>query len=209
MAETIAIDQVCNAILRVVGALKENIDYLTELDQAVGDGDLGIIAKKIANVMENYVLETNGKDDLVKYILNAGMRISSAAPSTMGTLISYALMCAGKEIMGKLVLDADSLAKMIISAVQGIQDRGKAKLGDKTMIDALNPAAHKFEQSIQLGNALGIAGREMLSAAIEGLNSVTPLQSRIGRASWVGERTQDKIDPGCALVVIVLKGIVN
>jgi dihydroxyacetone kinase len=209
MAETIAIDQVCNAILRVVVALRDNIDYLTELDQAVGDGDLGVAATKIADVMEKYVLETNGKDDLGKYILNAGMRVSSAAPSTMGTLIAYALMCAGREIMGKQELDADALAKMLISADQGIQDRGRAKLGDKTVIDALDPAAHKFEQSIQLGSGLSMAGRDMLCAAIEGLNSVTPLQSRIGRAGWVGERSQDKIDPGCALMVIVLKGIVS
>lgn len=208
MAEaTITVDQVREALRRAAEALRERSDYLTELDQAMGDGDLGITARKIAGALEDYASSSGDEEDLGKYLMTAGMKVNGAAPSTMGTLIASALMRAGKEAKGKSELDLPTLAAMLKAADIGIQERGKAKPGDKTLIDALHPAAERFEQAVEHGDDLPTAGREMLAAAEQGLESVTPLQSRIGRAGWVGERTQGKIDPGCALVVTVLQSI--
>lgn len=199
-------EDVRSAIQRAAAALKANSEYLTELDQAMGDGDLGITAKKVAGALEDYA-NTEPGDDLGKYIMTSGMKVNSAAPSTIGTLIASALMRAGKEIKGKSEVAASDLGPMLKAASQGIQDRGKAKPGDKTLIDALEPAAAALSESIESGDSVEEAGQKTVAAAQEGLDSVTPLQSRIGRAGWVGERTQGKVDPGCALVVVVLKGL--
>lgn len=201
-------EDVRSAIQRAAAALKANSEYLTELDQAMGDGDLGITAKKVAGALEDYA-STEPGDDLGKYIMTSGMKVNSAAPSTMGTLIASALMRAGKEVKGKSEVAASDLGPMLKAASQGIQDRGKAKPGDKTLIDALEPAAAALTESIESGDSVEEAGQKTVTAAQEGLDSVTPLQSRIGRAGWVGERTQGKVDPGCALVVVVLKGLTD
>ena len=205
-ASTVSAAEVRSAVRRVAAALREHNEYLTELDQAMGDGDLGITAKKIASALEDYAASEPG-DDLGKYIMTAGMKINSAAPSTLGTLLASALMRAGREARGQAQLDAGLLAAMLQAADQGVQERGKARPGDKTMIDALHPAAEAFAAAVERGDGLSAAGREMLAAAQQGLEAAVPLQSRIGRAGWVGERTQGKIDPGCAFIVTVLRSI--
>jgi dihydroxyacetone kinase-like protein len=195
-------------IARVATALIENSDYLTGLDQAMGDGDLGITTEKIGRALTAY-LEDPPDGDLGKFFMTAGMKVNSAAPSTMGTLFATALMRAGKEARGMETLDGPTLAAMLQAADLGIQERGKAKPGDKTIVDALHPAAIAFSVAIETGKSLDEAGQKMLDAAQAGLEAVTPLQSRVGRASWVGERTKGQVDAGCAALVIILKAIAN
>ncbi len=204
MAETISGEAVAQALRRVCVALNEQSDYLTSLDQALGDGDMGITMAKLANALLDYV-ETAPLEDLGKFFLGAGMAANRAAPSTMGTLTATGLMRAGREVKGKSQLTLQDLAAMFQAADQGMQERGKAKPGDKTIIDALHPAAQAFSAAVQEGASLAEAGQRALAAAREGLAKVTPLRSKVGRASWVGERTQGKVDPGCAMFVLVLE----
>ncbi len=96
---------------------------------------------------------------------------------------------------------------MFQAADEGIQSRGKAKPGDKTIVDALHPASAAFGAAIAAGASLQEAGAAAIEAAAAGRDAVTPLRSKIGRASWVGERTEGIVDPGCAMLVLVLKAI--
>lgn len=205
---TIAPDQVVAAMARVARALQSESDYLTGLDQAMGDGDTGITTTKVGVALEKYLGDAD-TGDLGKFFMTCGMKINSAAPSTMGTLLATSLMRAGKEAKGKQELDGATLAVMLLAADQGIQDRGKAKPGDKTIVDALHPAAQAFDEAVAQGLGLEEAGEKMLAAAEEGLAAVTPLQSKVGRASWVGERTKDKVDPGCATLIVIFKAILD
>ncbi len=200
--------QVIEALKRVADALETQHEYLTELDQAMGDGDLGITASKISAALKEYAAGSTG-DDLGQYLASAGMAVNRAAPSTMGTLLATALMRAGKETSGLDALSGKHLVVMLEAADQGIQERGKAKPGDKTIVDALHPAAQTLKSALEEEADLKKAGDKMLAAAEKGLEDVTPLQSRIGRASWVGERTKGLVDPGCALFVVILKAILN
>lgn len=195
------------ALTRVGHALINQKDYLTSLDQAVGDGDLGITAGKIGEALIAYAAE-EPLDDLGKYLAKAGMKVNSAAPSTMGTLLATGLMKAGNEIKGFEELDSKNLVTILNAAFQGMMDRGKAKLGDKTILDAFRPAADAFEAAIAEENDLKTAAEKMIVAAEDGLATMTPLKSQIGRASWLGERTMGLVDPGCAVFVIILKAIV-
>ncbi len=197
---------VVQAILRVAGALEENREFLQQLDQASGDGDLGITAGKIASALREYT-DGAAPDDLGKYLLAAGLAVNRAASSTMGTLLATALMRAAKETRGLSALTVENLASMLSAADLGIQERGKAQPGDKTIVDALHPAAEAFTAAVRSGAALAEAAAAMIAAAEDGLDSVTPLRSRIGRASWQGERTEGQVDPGCAALVIILKSL--
>jgi dihydroxyacetone kinase-like protein len=208
MADTIQGQVVAATVLRASNALNQNSAYLTELDQALGDGDTGITLSKVATALIDYV-NANPVDDIGNYLAKAGMAANKAAPSTLGTLLATALMRAGKEVKGQTELSAQDLVNMFNAADDGVQQRGKAKLGDKTLVDALHPASEAFAKAIAAGASLKEAGRRALQAAEAGRDRVTPLRSQVGRASWVGERTEGKVDPGCAALVVVLSAIVE
>lgn len=208
MTTTYSGQAVADALTRVCTALKAQVDYLTSLDQAVGDGDMGYTLGKIADALIPYAASTP-TTDLGRFLAGAGMAANKAGPSTMGTLLATALMRAGKAVMGKSELTAADLVAMFQAAEQGIQERGKAQLGDKTILDALHPAVEAFAAAINEGVAVAAAGARALAAAEAGRDAVTPLRSKMGRASWVGERTEGRIDPGCAALVVILAALVG
>lgn len=203
---SISIDQVKNAIIWACNKTESNHEYLTQLDQAIGDGDLGITMKKIAVALRELV-ETTDLDDIGQLLVSAGLNANRVGSSSFGTLTSTALMRAGTGVKGKNNLSASDLVNMLFSAANGIQERGKAQLGDKTVLDVLFPAAHAFQAAIESDLNVIDAGKKMLESAEEGCDAVTPQQSRIGRASWLGEQTKGKIDPGCAVTLIILRAI--
>jgi phosphoenolpyruvate---glycerone phosphotransferase subunit DhaL len=205
--QNINIEAVKSAFQKACIALRENSDYLITLDQALGDGDLGLTARKIADAVDTFIDSGISQEDIGKFIMAAGMKINSAAPSTMGSLLAIALMQAGRLAKDKIEIQPSDISPLLRAAVQSIQEKGKAKLGDKTMLDALNPAVEAYAGAIAAGDDLVSAVRQMVAAAEKGLAEVTPLRNRIGRAGWLGERTEGKIDPGCALVVVVLKSL--
>ena len=208
MSDTLRGADVVEAVRRASQALVDQRDYLTSLDQAMGDGDMGITMGRIGEALLDYVA-ANPIDDIGKHLFQVGTTVNKAAPSTMGTLTAGALMSAGKVVRDRTVLEPGDLAAMFQAADEGIQSRGKAKLGDKTIVDALHPACGAFSAAIAAGSSLHQAGVAAIEAATAGRDSVTPLRSRIGRASWVGERTEGIVDPGCAMFVLALKAIAS
>jgi len=206
MSSTIQGADVVDAVRRVSQMLIEQRDYLTSLDQAMGDGDMGITMGKIGEALLAFT-DANPIDDIGKYLFQLGTATNKAAPSTMGTLTAGALMSAGKVVRDRPELEPGDLAAIFQAADEGIQSRGKAKLGDKTIVDALHPACEAFSAAIAAGSSLAAAREAAIEAAMAGRDSVTPLRSKIGRASWVGERTEGIVDPGCAMFVLLLQAI--
>lgn len=204
MSDTIQGTAVAEALRRVSQLLVAQSEYLTGLDQAMGDGDMGITMGRIGAALVSYTAETE-VDDIGKYLAQAGMTANKAGPSTMGTLFSTALMRAGKVVRGKNELSAQDLAEMFRAADEGVAERGKANLGDKTVRDALNPAAEAFAAAIAQGKSPAEAAADALAAAEAGRDRVTPQRSKVGRASWVGERTEGQVDPGCEMFVLALR----
>jgi phosphoenolpyruvate---glycerone phosphotransferase subunit DhaL len=186
----------------------EITDTLNELDGAMGDGDTGVSVGKGANGILEHIKVNPPGEDLGKWLAGVGMAYNRVAPSTMGALVATALMRAGKEAMGNSSLDVGTLAKMLSAANVGIQERGKAKPGDKTLVDVLHPAAQAFANAIQNGSSMTDVCAIMLEAARAGRDAATPLKSMIGRANWVGG-TEGKLDPGCVLLVTVLEALVE
>ena len=197
---------VADALKRVCEAINEQTDYLTSLDQAMGDGDMGITLSKIAVALLAYA-DATPTDDISKFLVGAGMAANRAAPTTIGTLLATALMRMGKAAKDKNAFTLADMAELLSAADTGIQQAGKAKPGDKTIIDAIHPASEAFAAAVAGGASLQEAGLSALEAAKVGRDSVTALRSKVGRASWVGERTEGKIDPGCAAFVVMLSAI--
>lgn len=209
MAETIDSAQVVAATSRVGATLVASEAALTDLDQQMGDGDLGITLSKIGLALQEFAASTPVEGDLGKWLGKAGMAANRAGSSSFGTLLATALMRAGRAVPGKDVLTGADLAAMLAAADAGVQERGKAQPGEKTVIDALHPAALAFAATVDAGQSLADAGAAALAAAKAGRDSVTPLRSKVGRAGWVGERTEGKVDPGCEAFVIMLASLLD
>jgi phosphoenolpyruvate---glycerone phosphotransferase subunit DhaL len=206
--EVINAQSVIDSVNRVCDALLSQQDDILSLDQAMGDGDLGITVSKIGIALKKYI-QSAPLEDVGKLLVAVGMETNKAGSSTMGTLLASALMRVGREIMGKSQLMPVDLANMLVVAGKAMQDRGKANLGDKTVLDVIIPAGEAFQEAINQGKSLEEAGQLMVRAAENGRDQVTPLKSRIGRASWIGDRTAGLVDPGCETMVIILRAIVN
>jgi phosphoenolpyruvate---glycerone phosphotransferase subunit DhaL len=193
--------QVHAAVARAVARMAELRDLLNQLDAAMGDGDMGITVTKAAAGLREFLAAAPAAEDLGKFISGVGLAFNRAAPSTLGALTATALMRAGKEARGAAALDGPLLARMLCAADEGVQERGHSKPGDKTLLDALHPASEAFARAIAAGQDLAAAGAALLQAARAGRDAAIPLRSKIGRASWVGERTENQPDPGTVLVV--------
>lgn len=180
-------------------------DQLNQLDAALGDGDTGITVAKAATALLDYLNANPPGEDLGRYLAAAGPAINRVASSTLGTLVATAFMRAGKAVQGRSTLDQAELAQMVQAVDLGIQERGKAKPGDKTLVDALHPAAAAFVAATEQGQSLDAALAAMVEAARRGRDAAIGLRSQIGRAAWVGERTENQPDPGSVLVVNLLE----
>ncbi|MFZ4847954.1 MAG: dihydroxyacetone kinase subunit L [Caldilinea sp.] len=200
---------VAAAVARIGAELVAQEAALTALDQQMGDGDLGITLSKIGLALQEFVASTPVEGDLGKWLGKAGMAANRAGSSSFGTLLATALLRGGKAVAGKATLAGEDLAAFLAAADAGVQERGKAQLGDKTVIDALHPAAAAFGAAVADGKSVAEAGQAALAAAQAGRDSVTPLRSKIGRASWVGERTEGKVDPGCEALVVMLRALLG
>jgi dihydroxyacetone kinase-like protein len=180
---------------------------LTELDAAIGDGDLGIsFSRGAVGIREGLKCYPQ---DIGQIVMNAGMDFNNRAGSTIGALLGVALIQAGKFAFGWQELDLSGLSMMARAASDAIKQRGKAQQGDKTLLDSLVPAVEALEKAAQEGTGLLDGLQRALAASQEGLNATRQMQAMFGRARWLGERTLDHPDPGAAAICIMLESLVS
>jgi phosphoenolpyruvate---glycerone phosphotransferase subunit DhaL len=208
MQSPVSIDgqTILRAAERVCDALWQEQERILALDQAAGDGDLGITVAKISSALRSY-FQNAPKEDLGKLLIGAGMETNRAGSSTMGTLLATMLMRMGREVSGRGSLEPADLGRLAITAANAMRERGKASLGDKTALDALVPAAEALQAALEAGSSLEEAGQRMARAAEQGRDAVTPLLSKTGRSSWLGERAAGLVDAGCEVIVVILKAL--
>jgi dihydroxyacetone kinase-like protein len=189
-------------------ALKEtmvsNRDYLIELDGAMGDGDLGLTMSSAFSAASNDVAALE-ETDLGKVFIKAGMVMAKAAPSTMGTLMGTGFMRGGKAVKEKTSLGLAGFAAFWRDFVDGIMERGKAKPGDKTIIDSLDPAAAALEKASAEGRSLSDGFKAAKSAAEEGLENTKTMMAQFGKAAYYQEKSREKIDPGAVVGCLIIK----
>ena len=191
---------------RLSDIIHTNVDELARLDGQSGDGDLGASMDAAALAMKE-TCDALDLNDIGGMLMKASMACNKAAPSTMGTLVSSGVMAAAKAFKGKSELsDADVVSVPRLFA-EAIMARGKAQVGDKTILDALVPMADAMEADFAASGDLKKALAAGAKAADDGAKATCGMLAKIGRARWIGERAQEHMDGGAALCAVVAKGL--
>ena len=182
-----------------------NAVHLTQLDSAIGDGDHGVnLARGFRAVRE--ALATTGADGLApgRQLILAGKTLVSTVGGASGPLWGTALRRAGRALGEAAELDVAGLADALDAALAGVVELGAAEPGDKTMVDALRPAALALRAAIEAGAPVTEAVEAAANAAADGARATVPMQARKGRASYLGPRSIGHEDPGAASTALVV-----
>jgi phosphoenolpyruvate---glycerone phosphotransferase subunit DhaL len=196
--------QVSDWIRAFAAAVAENREYLTELDSAIGDADHGINMNRGMQAVLGK-LDAAESADIGALLKTVGMTLVSTVGGAGGPLYGTLFLQMGTSAAGKSELSGDDWADALAAGVAGVQRRGKAELGDKTMIDALVPAVEAVRSALAEGDTLDDALRRSAEAAQEGMTATIPLVARKGRASYLGERSADHQDPGATSSWLLLR----
>ncbi|ONI83971.1 dihydroxyacetone kinase subunit L [Saccharothrix sp. ALI-22-I] len=196
-------ESVAEALRAVAAVVVEHRDELNRLDRAIGDGDHG------ENMARGFTALVSKLDDHVPSSPGGVLKLVattliSTVGGAAGPLYGTAFLRAATSVGDVASLDGAVVAAALRAALDGVVARGKAELGDKTMVDALTPAVAMAE-SVAVGG--GVA--EVLSAAADaaelGADSTVPLVARKGRASYLGERSAGHLDPGARSTSLLLR----
>ncbi|MGQ0608786.1 MAG: dihydroxyacetone kinase subunit DhaL [Chloroflexota bacterium] len=184
--------------------LHERRDELTQLDSAIGDADHGI------NMDRGFTAVRAGLDDLADGDLGAfakgiGMTLISKVGGASGPLYGTFFLRLAAAFGDRASVTADELGAALRAGLDGVRQRGKAELDDKTMVDAMSPAVDAYEAAS--GDGIGAALRAAAAASAEGRDRVTPLVARKGRASYLGERAANHQDPGATSTTILFESL--
>ncbi len=196
--------QVSDWIRAFAAVVAENREYLTELDSAIGDADHGINMNRGFQAVLGK-LDAGESADIGALLKTVGMTLVSTVGGASGPLYGTLFLQMGTSAAGKSDLSGDDWAAALAAGVAGVQRRGKAELGDKTMIDALVPAVEAVRSALADGSTLDEALRRSAEAAREGMTATIPLVARKGRASYLGERSANHQDPGATSSWLLLR----
>ena len=177
---------------------------LIALDGKVGDSDLGITMNK-AFIAAFESVRNNATDPIGKTLQLAGMAVAKAAPSTMGTLVATGLMRGGKALEGAKAWGTTEMSTFWAAFLKGVADRGKAQLGDKTLLDVLSPIAVSLESSSGDGASLSDALERAAQAARDGLEATKAMIAQHGKAACFQEKTVGLQDAGATVGVLIIE----
>jgi len=198
----------CEAVLgwirAAAAAIALNKDYLTQLDSAIGDGDHG------ANMDRGFQavlvrLPAVAATDIGTIFKTVGMTLVSTVGGAAGPLYGTFFIQLAAATAGKMQIDLSDWVAALQAGVDGVVMRGKASLGDKTMVDALAPALGSVKAAAADGASLPAALRRSAEAAERGMLATIPLVARKGRASYLGERSAGHQDPGATSSHLLLE----
>ena len=184
-------------------AIAEHRAELVRLDTAIGDGDHGT---NMDRGMRKAVEKLDGleADDVGALLKTVGMALVSSVDGAAGPLYGTLFLQMGTATANRAELDLAGWSAALEAGVKGVQARGKAEPGDKTMVDALLPALDALRSAVDDGAGLGEALRRSAGAAEEGMRATVPLEARRGRASYLGPRSVGHQDPGATSAHLLL-----
>ncbi len=196
-----------NCLSEIGERIIANKDYLTELDREIGDSDHGInMARGFKAVLEKVNPE---EQDIGAALKKAGMTLLSTVGGASGPLYGTAYMESGKILSGKTELTAEDMKKIFEASIAGIQKRGKAIRGEKTMLDALIPASETYAKKLSEGSDMIQALEAACESAREGVEYTKTITATKGRASYLGERSIGHQDPGATSAMLTLEAILD
>jgi dihydroxyacetone kinase-like protein len=197
----VSYDQVVAWLKTFAATIAENKQYLTELDSGINmdRGFQAVLGK----------LDAAPPGDIGALLKTVGMTLVSTVGGAGGPLYGTLFLQLGVATAGKGEITVDDWSAALEAAVSGVQSRGKAELGDKTMLDALIPARDAFAAAVAEGADMSSALRRSADAAAEGMTATIPLVARKGRASYLGERSAGHQDPGATSSMLLLRTVAD
>lgn len=201
---TMNTEQVLRWLQRFATKIEQNKEYLTELDAAIGDADHGINMergfKKLLIQLPSF--STN---DIGAILKSVSMTLISSIGGASGPLYGTFFLRASAVVADKQELTEQDMLEMLKAGLNGVMERGKTQLGDKTMLDVLYPAVASFEKAVGERKAMREAMQQALLSAEQAMKDTAFMQAKKGRASYLGDRSIGHQDPGATSCYLMLK----
>ena len=187
-------------------AMREEKDHLVQLDAAIGDGDHGTnMTRGFEAVVQALQADTGSSPG--KLLILAGRTLVGTVGGASGPLWGSALRSGGRVLGDQTTFDGRELTEVLAAALASIKDLGTASVGDKTMVDALEPAVETLRARLSAGALVVDALDGAVEAAEVGMRATIPLQARKGRASYLGERSIGHQDPGATSTALIIRAL--
>jgi dihydroxyacetone kinase-like protein len=197
-------DQMIKWLERFAALLAENKDHLTQLDSAIGDADHGANMDRGFKAVLGKKTEFQGKD-IATVFKTVAMTLISTVGGASGPLYGTFFLQAGLLAAGKSSISAEEFGALLEKGLNGVIQRGKANPGDKTMIDAMQPAIEAYQKAVQGGEPLDGALKKAAESSRKGMKATIPLVAKKGRASYLGERSAGHQDPGSTSTALLFQ----
>ena len=198
-----------NEFIQIILSICDNVekekDYLSELDRATGDGDHGVTMSIGWNAVKEKITTLDDNLTFDKICIQIASSFLSAVGASAGPLYATALMRGGAKLKDLSVINSSHISDFFEAAANGIQDRGKANLGDKTMLDVWLPTAEKIKEASNNTEDIIKILEKGSHAANESMLSTKEMLSKKGRSSKLGERSKGHIDPGAASSALIFR----
>ncbi|MGC3995407.1 MAG: dihydroxyacetone kinase subunit DhaL [Propionicimonas sp.] len=194
----------------VMRNLAENIvaneQYFGELDAVVGDGDFGYsLARGFEIVLDQW--DDFDRSDPGVFLTKIAAATSARIGGTSGPIWGTAMLRAGVQLKEHPEIEGTDIVRALRASIEGIKARGKADLGDKTLLDALVPAVDTLEAEVAAGHGAKETVAAMARTADEAAENTKALQAMRGRASYTGERSIGSVDAGAKAVAVLLRSL--
>lgn len=187
--------------------MEEHAEELCNMDAQMGDGDLGLTMKKGFSVLAEAIRDME-EEDMGKCLMKAGMKMASAVPSTMGTLMASGVMSGGKAILGISRMGPAQFASYLKGFSEGIAKRGKCVQGDCTVLDALLPAAREAGEILEQKPDVSL--KDICSAALDGAKNgaeaTKDMIPKFGKAAVFAGRSRGIMDQGAYTGWLMIQG---
>jgi dihydroxyacetone kinase phosphoprotein-dependent L subunit len=193
-------------VRRLATTIVDNETYFGELDAVVGDGDFGYsLARGFEIVLEQW--DSFDRSDPGVFLTKVAMTISARIGGTSGPIWGTAMLRAGTQLKGHDQFDGADLVRALRASVTGIQARGGAELGDKTLLDSLVPALDTLEAQLATQAPADQIVAAMAATARQAADATASLQARRGRAAYTGERSIGSVDAGATAIAVLLEAL--
>ncbi len=207
--ETIGREALAGYFVRAAVVLRRHRRTLDRLDAALGDGDHGENMAVGFDAVGATLGRAPVREDLGSLLRAVGHALVADVGGASGPLYGSALIEAAFVVGDRQTLDIETIADALEAAERGLARRGRCAIGDKTILDALAPAAAAFRAAAQVGVPLEPALREAARAAYGGMRATTPLVARRGLALRLGERSRGHQDPGATSCFLLMRAMVG
>jgi len=205
VSQVIRREDVIKVLEDIASTIEKNKDYLTELDSAIGDGDHGINLNRGFTEVRRKLDELKENEDIGAILKIVGSTLISSVGGSVGFLYGTAFTRAGKAVENKRQIDIKDLAKLFDAAEKGIMDVGGARLGDKTMLDAIHPAVEALKEAANKNLTLIEALEKSVKAAEHGVKRTVEMTAKKGRSMYLGERSRGHQDVGATSFYLIIR----